>query len=112
MTETLTINNAPVEARVYFAGEKWPYRIRCRNERFLICTKPFNINKTVIYCIVDLVLNIRGADNKLMWMGYESDEGCAEALTQLAAGTMEVSGRNRVPLDIVEVRINRKGRKS
>lgn len=29
--------------KVYFPNEKKPYRVRARDERFIICTKPINL---------------------------------------------------------------------
>ena len=49
--------------KIWFAEEKRPYTIRACNERYLICTKPFNLQpKTVMYTIVDLEEEIRGTD--------------------------------------------------
>ena len=49
--------------KIWFAEEKRPYTIRACNERYLICTKPFNLQpKTVMYTIVDLEEEIRATD--------------------------------------------------
>ena len=41
--------------KVWFPGEKRPYTIRACDDRFAICTKPFNIKKTVLYTLKKLV---------------------------------------------------------
>ena len=91
--------------RVYVAGEKRPYRVRCRDSRFIICTKPYNPRHTVIYFILDLELGIRGPDNQVFCMGYESQAQCEERLQELQTGRIEVSRRRSVPIRIVEGKI-------
>lgn len=48
-------NNLRVGDRVYVRDEKRPYRVRCRDKRFIICTKPYNPKHTVLYFVADLV---------------------------------------------------------
>ena len=84
--------------KVYIPGEKRPYRVRARNERFVICTKP--CFGTVLYFIVDLENKWRGPDNMVFCFGYETDEDCKERLEELQKGTIEVSVRRGIPLDI------------
>ena len=71
--------------KIYFAEEKKPYTIRACNERFLICTKPYNFKpKTVIYTIVDLVEEIRGTDNySIGWCDYYDTKDCQRMLKEL-----------------------------
>ena len=89
--------------RIKFAAEKQPYRVRVADARFAVCTKPFNLRKTVLYTIVDLEQGVRGADDRIFSEGYETDEEIAQALKRLQAGEIEVSRRNRVDLDIERV---------
>lgn len=83
---------------VYIPSEKRPYRVICRDDRFVICTKPFNIGKTVWYFILDLVEMRRGPDNMVFCSGYETKEQCEERLKELQSGEIEVSQRRGVPL--------------
>ena len=87
--------------RIYFVEEKLPYTIRAANERYLICTKPFAIKHTVLYTIVDLLEQIRGTENTVFCMGFESDKHCDDALQRLVDGISEISRRNRIKLNIV-----------
>ena len=97
--------------KIRFAEEKKPYTIQARDERYLICTKPFNLKHTVLYTIVDLFEGIRGADNYYRWGGrfaYDTMQGCKEALYalysfkyDLDSDGIEISRRNRVKLNIV-----------
>lgn len=86
--------------KVYVPNEKRPYRVRARDERYIICTKPFNPQKTVLYFIVDLVDKWRAPDNMIFCRGYESDEDCIERLKELQNGSIELSVRRGIPLDI------------
>ena len=88
--------------KVYFGNEKRPYRVRCCDERYAICTKPFNLGHTVQYFIIDSVEKLRGPDNQVFCSGYETDEQCLERLKELQDGIIEVSKRNGVPLYLEE----------
>ena len=99
--------------KIYFAEEKKPYTIRACDERFLICTKPYNFKpKTVIYTIVDLKEGIRGTDNySIGWCDYYTTRDCKRMLKELQKtyadndyplfGTY-ISRRNYIGLNIVE----------
>lgn len=83
--------------------ESHKYQIQARGERYLVCTKPFNARRTVLYTIVDLVEGVRGTENLVFGGGFESRADCEEAMDRLeGAGTRfghtEVSHRNRVPV--------------
>ena len=85
--------------KVVLPGEKRPYTVRCRDDRFIICTKPMNLRHTVLYFIVDLKLKLRGPDNMIFCSGYETDDQCEARLKELQEGLIEVSRRRSVPLD-------------
>lgn len=91
--------------KIYVPGEVRPYRVRCRDDRYIICTKPYNPQRTVMYFIIDLEEQVRGPDNQVFCSGYETQEQCEERLRELQSGYIEVSRRNCVPLDIM----NQKG---
>ena len=86
--------------KVYVPDQKRPFRVRARDDRYIICTKPFNPKHTVIYFIVDLVKRWRAPDNMIFGMGYETDEDCRDRLRQLQNGEIELSMRRGIPLDI------------
>lgn len=83
---------------VRISGEQRPYVVKCRDERFIICTKPFNLKRTVRYFIIDLQKGIRGPDNAVFCSGYETQEDCEERLKELRDGLLEVSQRKSVSL--------------
>ena len=84
--------------KVYIPGEKRPYRVRARDNRYIICTKP--CFGTVLYFIVDLKEKWRGPDNMIFCSGYESDDECRERLLELQTGRIQLSMRRGIPLDI------------
>ncbi len=87
-----------IGSKIHFAEEKRPYTVRAVNDRFAICTKPFNPKRTFLYTIVDFKERVRGTENLIFCMGFETDEQCREALARLCSGESAVSHRNRIPL--------------
>lgn len=87
--------------KIRFIEEKNPYTIRACNDRYLICTKPFNLQHTVLYSIVDLQEGIRGTN---WWVfnvyEYMDAEDCKKCLDDLISGECEISHRNRIKLNI------------
>lgn len=86
--------------KVYIPTDKRPYTVKARDERYIICTKPFNARHTVLYFIIDLVKKWRAPDNMIFCFGYETDEQCRERLKELQTGKIELSRRRGIPLDI------------
>lgn len=86
--------------KIWFEKEKQGYNVQAQDDRYLICTKPFNPKKTVLYTIVDLKENIRGTDNLVFGFGYETKEECENALEMIQSDEMEISHRNRIALKI------------
>ena len=86
--------------KVYIPNQKRPYRVRARDDRYIICTKPYNPEHTVLYFIVDLKDKWRAPDNMIFCFGYETDEDCRARLKDLQDGTIELSSRRGIPLDI------------
>ena len=112
-----TLESAAVGDRIRFAGDRMFFTIQARDARFIVCTRPFALKKTVLYTVVDLVEQVRGADNHYS-LGYETREDCERALRKFSASVrwarmverrepgvrcspvVEVSHRNRVPLEV------------
>ena len=59
-----------------------------------------NAKKTVLYTIVDLLENIRGTEDLIFCMGFETNLGCQEALARLDSGESYISRRNFIPLKV------------
>lgn len=95
----ITLSNLCPGDKVYLPEESRPYRVQCRDDRYIICTKPFNLKHTVFYFIIDLERQVRGPDNAVFCFGYETPEQCAERLSELQSGRIEVSYRRSVPLE-------------
>ena len=79
--EPLTV--PPLGAKVFVEGEKRPYTVRVRSDRFAVCTKPFNPQRTVLYFILDAERGMRGPENLIFGMGAETTEDCQEMLERL-----------------------------
>lgn len=94
-------NTYKVGDRIRFAEEKQAYTVKARSDRYLICTKPFNARRTVLYCIVDFKRGERGPDNMVFGMGYETDADIFNRFQELTLGEIEVSHRRCVPLVIL-----------
>ena len=99
-----------VGSKIKFAEEVQRYTVRARSENFLVCTKPFNARKTVLYTVIDIERNIRGTENLILPSGAETDEQCDEMIARLTSKDpdcfqTEVSYRNNIPLRILEVLI-------
>lgn len=91
-----------VGKKVKFQREKQRYTIQAANGLFAICTKPFNPKHTVLYTIIDFSKGIRGTENLIFGLGFETKKQCEEALMRLTIKETEVS-RNNVPLDIERI---------
>lgn len=89
--------------KLKFAEEKRPFKIRALNSRFVICTQPFNLKKTVFYTVIDLKKNIRGTENLIFGMGAETHNECIEMLQRLTAGETDISHRNNIKCNIERI---------
>lgn len=92
-----------VGTKIKFKSEKNFYEIRASNEKYSICTKPYNPRKTVLYTIVNFTEKIRGSENLVFGFGAETDIQCEEMLNRLTKGETEISRRNRKKLDIEKI---------
>lgn len=86
--------------KIYVPTDKKPYRVRCKDDRYIICTKPMNLYHTVLYFIIDLKEKLRGPDDRVFCDGYETDEQCLERLKELENNEIRVSWRRSVKLDV------------
>jgi hypothetical protein len=93
--------NLQTNSKILFTGEKMAYTVKACNERYAICTKPFNLKKTVLYTIVDLEQGVRGT-NDFVFNPYDfkSQEDIEQCLRDLVNGSVGISRRNSVPLAI------------
>lgn len=100
MSQQLDINAG---SKIRFAGEKQAYTVQAKSDRFAICTKPFNVKRTVLYTIIDFQEQVRGRHN-LIWNIYDftSAADINQCLSDLIAGKIGISSRNQVPLEITK----------
>ena len=87
--------------KVYIPDQKRPFRVKARDNRYIICTKWCNLHGGApIYFIVDLKAKRRAPDNRIFCEGYVTDEQCQERLKELQNGELELSWRRGIDLDI------------
>ncbi|WPV66305.1 hypothetical protein [Chitinophaga sp. LS1] len=106
MKRIIDINSAEPGDKIIFAPWKRAYTIKARNERFIICTQPFNFHHTVFYTIIDMERGVMGPNNLVFNMyDYAKQEDIDQCLLDLInpEETVEVSYRKSVALDIVSV---------
>lgn len=73
----------PVGSKIKFRREKLRYTVQASDERFAICTKPFNPQRTVLYSIIDFEEQVRGPEDLIFGAGAETREQCEEMLERL-----------------------------
>ena len=87
--------------KIKFTTEKQRYKVKAKNERYLICTKPYNLIHHVLYTIIDLDRFVRGRNDRIFnpydYMIQEDIDNC---LSDLTSGKIAVSRRHCIPLDI------------
>jgi hypothetical protein len=57
-----------------------------------------------MYTIIDFQQQVRGTEDLIFCMGFETDQQCEEALQRLVEGKSEISRRNRVKLVIEKIK--------
>ena len=98
-----------VDDKIQFNEEKRVYTVQARGDRYLICNKPYNFKRGVLYTVVDLDENIRGTENLIFCAGAETREQCEEMLERLEGRNdnlgfkTEISHKNQIPLKINNV---------
>lgn len=105
MNSSDDLSNLTVGSKIKFRSEKQRYTVQACSARFVVCTKPFNPRKTVLYTVIDFVRNVRGTEGLVFGLGAETKEDCEEMLDRLDSGETEVSYRNCIGLDIERIDI-------
>jgi hypothetical protein len=89
--------------RIKFIDEKPLYTVIAQNNRFVICTRPYNVMRTCIYSIIDKWKGIRGTENLVFGLGFYTLSECQDALLRLNSKETEVSHRNFITTNIEKV---------
>ena len=88
--------------KIKFWTEKRSYVIKAKSERYLICTKAFNLQNTVLYTILDLERFVRGRNDRVFNpYDYTKQEDIDKCLNDLVSGGISVSHRHCVVIDVV-----------
>lgn len=88
--------------KLWFRDERLGYTIQAADGRFVVCSKPMNALKTVLYCIVDAKNKIRGPENLVFGLGAETKEQCEEMLKRIQEGETEISQRHKASLHVIK----------
>jgi hypothetical protein len=109
LTSLATAAALEVGERVRFRGEgSARFKVRAKGGRYVILTYPFHQKEkwrgNHIYTVIDLYHGIRGTDDCVGSLGYETDEQIAHALERLESDEFQISVRNNVTLEIAEVK--------
>jgi hypothetical protein len=88
--------------KVVLDGEKQPYKIMARDERYVLLVRPFNLKRTYSYSIVDLERRVRGPNNFIFGplYGMNTRFGALRNLVLLRKGKQEVSHRRHRHKDL------------
>jgi hypothetical protein len=87
-----------------FAEEKQMYTVRACDERYAICTKPFNLQKTVFYTIVDFTKGIRSTnDHVFNPYDYTNQKDIDRSLIDLQNSKYKLSQRHKIKLNIERI---------
>jgi len=100
MPNTLENKKMKVGDKIKFLEEKQKYTIRAIGKRYAVCTKPFNVKKTLLYTIIDFKDKIRGTENLVFSLGAETDKECQGMLERLENNDTKISHRNFIQLNI------------
>jgi hypothetical protein len=101
------VHEIKVGTKIFFEKEIRPYMVKAHNDRYAICTKPYNPKRTVLYTIIDFK-NKQRAPN--WWIfniyDYKVQADIEQCLKDLETGECELSKRRAVSLDIIEIENN------
>lgn len=97
----MNISEVKVGNKVKFSNDRSWFTVQARNDRFIICNAVHKNN--IWHTIIDLEKNIRGDDNMVLHSGYDNKEECEARLVQFENNELEISHRNNVPLEIIQV---------
>ena len=89
-----------VGQKLRLGGEVQRYTCVACSKRFGVFTKPFNLQKTYIYTLVDLEKKVRGAAGMIFGPTLDLSEaqGALKQIVMLERGKQSISYRNRVDL--------------
>lgn len=105
MTIAIDINNIGVGDRLKFADDGYWYTVHARNDKFIVCNAV--TKRDTYHTTIDIDKGIRGADNLVFHQGYCNTVDCEERLIDFTNGEIEISKRNRVPLNIIKHKVER-----
>lgn len=116
-----------VGKKVFFNGEKLPYKVMAVSKRYAVVTRPLNrredasllhhqVNmgaycsfteafehnkQSPVYSLIDFEENIKAPDNLVFGIyDYSKESDCKKAIKDLETGELQLSHRNRCELSV------------
>lgn len=113
--------------KVYFLGEKLPYKVMAASKRYAVVSRPLNRREDAdllkhqvlmgayctfteafehnkqapVYSLIDFEENIKAPDNLVFGIyDYSDEKQCQKVIEDLEAGEIELSHRNRAELSV------------
>jgi len=87
--------------KIKFETERQRYTVKAKSDRYLICTKPFNLIHHCLYTIIDLHRLVRGPNSLIFnCYDYQNQQDIEKCLYDLETEKIEVSHRRAVRLDV------------
>lgn len=113
--------------KVYFTGEKLPYKVMAASKRYAVVSRPLNRREDAellhhkvkmgayctfteafehnkqapVYSLIDFEENIKAPDNLVFCIyDYSDEKQCQKVINDLEAGQIELSYRNRIELSV------------
>ena len=90
--------------KIKFDSERHRYTVQAFDDRFIVCTKPFNVQKTYLYSVVDLLQGKRGSFGK--WgppRDMDTPAGAKLMIDMLQSWEATLPCKNMVPLTESEI---------
>jgi len=113
--------------KIFFDGEKLPYKVMALSERYAVVSRPLNRREDAgllrhqvkmgayltfteafehnkqspVYSLIDFKENIKAPDNLVFGLyDYSNEESCRQVIKNLESGEMELSHRNRCEMSV------------
>lgn len=98
--QTLKLND-----KIIFHEDKNHFTIKAISNRFAICTRPYNLKKTVFYTIIDFENNKRSTTDLVFNIyDFKNQLDIEQCLLDLESGEISLSRRNQVDLNILNIK--------
>lgn len=85
--------------KIRIANNPYMYKVGARNDRYIVCHRKYNNNKSHSHVIIDLEHRIYGEDNVETAGRYNTDRLCKDRLEELINETIKIDSKKSKKLD-------------